>query len=194
MADEFTAKWIASKHAPPAAAEGAEAPAALEGAALFSALEEDYWDAVDRGAEPVEVEYGNDVDVHEFWSGFPKPGIGREDLSAAKLAGVDYNSDEYFKRSGWNLNNIASWPGSVLRHFTVSVPGVTSPWLYLGAPPPSLEREAFLVSEKKEAPRRHALQHVLVAQRGQLPEFDQLPPRGRGEAVVRRARGEGVGV
>ena len=60
----------------------------------------------------------------------------------AGLAGAAYNTSEYFKKSGWNLNNIASWPGSLLRHFSVAIPGVTSPWLYLGTsggvPPPLL--------------------------------------------------------
>ena len=132
MADDFFGKWVAAKHAPKASPEGAPPPPPLSGAALYAALEEDYWDAVDRGAEAVEVEYGNDVDVHEFWSGFPKPDGDKADLSVAKLEGVPYASDAYYARTGWNLNNIASWPGSVLRHFTVSVPGVTSPWLYLG--------------------------------------------------------------
>ena len=33
---------------------------------------------------------------------------------------------------GWNLNNLPKWPGSVLRHFHVPVPGVNVPWIYVG--------------------------------------------------------------
>jgi histone demethylase JARID1 len=35
-------------------------------------------------------------------------------------------------RCGWNLNNIARWPSSVLRHLQVQLPGVNLPWLYVG--------------------------------------------------------------
>ncbi|KAH8052107.1 hypothetical protein JL721_10990 [Aureococcus anophagefferens] len=66
------AKWLAAKHAPKRRSEGRYAAAFCQ-RRLRWAPREDYWDAVDRGAEAVEVEYGNDVDVHEFWSGFRNP-------------------------------------------------------------------------------------------------------------------------
>eukprot|EP00629_Pelagomonadales_sp_RCC1024_P003224 CAMPEP_0119266428 /NCGR_PEP_ID=MMETSP1329-20130426/4916_1 /TAXON_ID=114041 /ORGANISM="Genus nov. species nov., Strain RCC1024" /LENGTH=507 /DNA_ID=CAMNT_0007266307 /DNA_START=264 /DNA_END=1787 /DNA_ORIENTATION=+ len=124
MTDEYLRLWLQAKHP----------DKTLRGQALLAVLESDYLDILDGTAGPgaVEVEYGNDVDVHKFWSGFPKPDIATRDLSVAILDGIAFGSPEYYMRSGWNLNNIASWPGSLLRHIIAPLPGVTSPWLYLG--------------------------------------------------------------
>mmetsp|Transcript_22233 Transcript_22233/g.69657 ORF Transcript_22233/g.69657 Transcript_22233/m.69657 type:complete len:580 (-) Transcript_22233:54-1793(-) len=120
MADGFLRQRVGEKHA------------GKEGDELLRALEEDYWGLVDKGEEAVEVEYGNDVDVHKYWTGFVKPDLKPEQLSVAAAAAAPYGSPEYYRRSGWNLNNIARWPGGLLKHVTVPIAGVTSPWLYLG--------------------------------------------------------------
>ena len=39
---------------------------------------------------------------------------------------------EYYAQSGWNLNNLPYWPGSLLRHIKTPINGVNVPWLYLG--------------------------------------------------------------
>ncbi len=44
----------------------------------------------------------------------------------------DMFSDDYYKRTGWNLVNIASSEGSVLSHLKTSINGVNVPWLYIG--------------------------------------------------------------
>jgi hypothetical protein len=40
--------------------------------------------------------------------------------------------DEYYQKSGWNLNNTAAAVGSLLRHLKAPVNGVNVPWLYIG--------------------------------------------------------------
>lgn len=96
MADAFLKKWIDTH----------------PGENSLKKLHEDYWNLVDGSNEPVTVEYGNDIDTTDYWSGFPKDG--------------EYGT------SGWNLNNIAKLPASVLKYYHVNLPGVNSPWLYLG--------------------------------------------------------------
>ena len=102
-------------------------------------LEEEYWKLVDECAEDVTVEYGNDIDVDTYASGFPKEEksvMKKTNLTPAlvksKVNLGDPSSVEHIKYSGWNLNNIAKWPGSVLKHFDVKLPGINTPWLYVG--------------------------------------------------------------
>ena len=102
----------------------------LKGDALLKRLEEDYWAIVDQVREKLDVEYGNDIDVNEFWSGFPR-GVDIDQLSDKNLP-QSVEDPSYVKQSGWNLNNTARWPGSLLRRHDAPLPGVTQPWLYLG--------------------------------------------------------------
>ena len=117
MADEFYARRIAKYPD-------------LKGDALLKRLEEDYWAIVDQVREKLDVEYGNDIDVNEFWSGFPR-GVDIDQLSDKNLP-QSVEDPSYVKQSGWNLNNTARWPGSLLRRHDAPLPGVTQPWLYLG--------------------------------------------------------------
>ena len=126
MADAFAKSWVRKTHPKHFKGEDCRYDHDL--------LEVDYWDIVDRGDQGspgVVVDYGNDVDAAEYWSGFPR-GPPQPELCAENLDRCEPFSYEYYARSGWNLNNIARWPGSVLRYYEEPVSGVTSPWLYLG--------------------------------------------------------------
>lgn len=39
---------------------------------------------------------------------------------------------DYYKRTGWNLNNLPYWPGCMTRHVLTPINGVNVPWLYCG--------------------------------------------------------------
>eukprot|EP00536_Pseudo-nitzschia_multiseries_P011232 jgi/Psemu1/259682/estExt_Genewise1Plus.C_3720011 len=101
-------------------------------------LEQDYWDLVENRNREFGVEYGNDVDTHEFGSGFPLSERGRSvygklDPDKAKLPDPKFGSEDYFKETWWNLNNIPWTPDSVLRHIKVGINGINVPWMYYGA-------------------------------------------------------------
>ena len=74
-----------------------------------AALEALFWRIVQTEHEDLVVQYGADLDVDSHASGF-----GRDEAGA------------------WNLRRLASHPDSLLRHLTSGVPGVSSPWLYVG--------------------------------------------------------------
>lgn len=44
----------------------------------------------------------------------------------------DMFSNDYYRRTGWNLVNMASSHGSVLQHLHTSINGINVPWLYIG--------------------------------------------------------------
>jgi histone demethylase JARID1 len=44
----------------------------------------------------------------------------------------DMFSNEYYRRTGWNLVNMATSHGSVLQHLHTSINGINVPWLYIG--------------------------------------------------------------
>ena len=48
------------------------------------------------------------------------------------MEGIEPSS---YTRSGWNLNNIAKLPGSVLSFEESEISGVVVPWLYVGKLP-----------------------------------------------------------
>jgi histone demethylase JARID1 len=106
---------------------------------LFSVpnLEREYWDIVEMHKE-VAVEYGNDVNTQEFGSGFPLSERGRAINGTKRLENMDrpepeFGTEEYYKETWWNLNNIPSAPDSVLRHVKVGINGINVPWLYFGS-------------------------------------------------------------
>lgn len=73
------------------------------------AIEALFWRIVQTEQSPTVVEYGADLDATTHASGF----------------GDDEGGD-------WNLNRLASHPESLLRYLSSGVPGVSSPWLYIG--------------------------------------------------------------
>jgi len=101
-------------------------------------LEQDYWDFVENRSREFGVEYGNDVDTDEFGSGFPQSERGRSvhgtlDPEKAKLPDPKFDTEDYYKETWWNLNNIPWTPDSVLRHVKVGINGINVPWMYYGA-------------------------------------------------------------
>ncbi|XP_010934317.1 putative lysine-specific demethylase JMJ16 [Elaeis guineensis] len=85
-------------------------------------IEGEYWRIVEKPTEEIEVLYGADLETGVFGSGFPK--------ASSPPSSSDFE-DQYVK-SGWNLNNFARLPGSVLAFENGDISGVLVPWLYIG--------------------------------------------------------------
>lgn len=85
-------------------------------------IEGEYWRMVEKPTEEIEVLYGADLETGVFGSGFPKVS------SSVEITGAD----EKYLKSGWNLNNFARLPGSVLSFESGDISGVLVPWLYVG--------------------------------------------------------------
>jgi len=101
-------------------------------------LERDYWDIVETHNHKVTVEYGNDVDSALFGSAFPLSERGRaangtNDPEKAKAPEPEFGTEEYYRESFWNLNNMPTAPESVLRHVKVGINGINVPWMYYGS-------------------------------------------------------------
>ena len=104
-------------------------------------LERDYWNIVenrDKENASVAVEYGNDVDTAVCGSGFPLSERGRSvngTRNKAKMAEPEpkFGTEDYYKETWWNLNNIASAPNCVLKHVKVGITGINVPWMYYGS-------------------------------------------------------------
>ena len=114
--------------------------------ASFESLARDYWDAVETGKRQPLVEYGSDLDTLQYCSGFSKKlphtsgiegkeyisekannlkgdnGKNMEEHSSNSQSGTGMFSNAYYERTGWNLNNLASTEGSVLKYLQVSIP------------------------------------------------------------------------
>eukprot|EP01138_Halocafeteria_seosinensis_P014569 gb/GECG01014874.1/.p1 GENE.gb/GECG01014874.1/~~gb/GECG01014874.1/.p1 ORF type:complete len:663 (+),score=87.91 gb/GECG01014874.1/:1-1989(+) len=45
---------------------------------------------------------------------------------------IEFDNPEFYRRTGWNLNNLPHLEGSLLRYISDGVNGVNVPWLYLG--------------------------------------------------------------
>lgn len=97
-------------------------------------ISKDYWNIVETSTLEVEVEYANDIDTVEFYSGFPASSVnqnggfsGAEDTNCP-----DMFSDDYYARTGWNLTNLPKCKGSLLDYLKTSVNGINVPWLYIG--------------------------------------------------------------
>lgn len=112
-ADGFAVAWAAQHH-------GGTAPS-------NEVLCAEYWDMVTTGSRSAAVEYGNDLDTTEVGSGFPRSAAGAGTGGEPAMSSADY-----YARTGWNLNNLPSIEGSVLRHVRAPINGVNVPWLYCG--------------------------------------------------------------
>ncbi len=120
-------------------------------------LERCYWDLVEISHEKYTVEYGNDIDSDTFGSGFPLSERGRslvkkpvstpgvpagtevinldsDDEDDNKDDGPEpkFGTEEFYKESYWNLNNIPNAPESILQHIKVGINGINVPWMYFG--------------------------------------------------------------
>jgi histone demethylase JARID1 len=106
-------------------------------------LEQCYWDIVETNLEDFYVEYGNDVDSHHFGSGFPRSERGRNINSDKSpqpqvkydepLSEPELGTEEFYKESYWNLNNIPNCPDSILQYVKVGINGINVPWMYYGS-------------------------------------------------------------
>lgn len=70
----------------------------------------------------LQVLYGADLETGSFGSAFPK----------ASSTPSDSELKDQYVVSGWNLNNLARLPGSVLSFESGDISGVLVPWLYIG--------------------------------------------------------------
>ena len=104
-------------------------------------LEQNYWDIVEGQSQEIDVDYGNDVDTTEIGSGFPISERGRSvnspnfllKDSEKELTEPSFGTEQYYKETYWNLNNIPNSKNSVLRHVKVGINGINVPWLYFGS-------------------------------------------------------------
>lgn len=104
-------------------------------------LEQNYWDIVEGQSQEIDVDYGNDVDTTEIGSGFPISERGRSvnspnfllKDSEKDLPEPSFGTEQYYRDTYWNLNNIPNSKNSVLRHVKVGINGINVPWLYFGS-------------------------------------------------------------
>lgn len=101
-------------------------------------LEHEYWNIIESHSREMVVEYGNDVNTDEFSSGFPLSERGRSiygKINVDKIGTPEptFGSEDYYKETWWNLNNIPCAPDSVLRHVKVGINGINVPWMYHGS-------------------------------------------------------------
>lgn len=83
-------------------------------------VEREFWRLVSTMDEDVTVEYGADLHTATHGSGFPR-----------KYNAVT-SEEEYYAKSGWNLNNLANLERSVLSHISADISGMKVPWIYVG--------------------------------------------------------------
>lgn len=101
-------------------------------------LEKDYWAIVETRNREIAVEYGNDINTDEFGSGFPlsergRSVFGKVDRKKMTLPEPKFGTEDYYKETWWNTNNIPWAPDSVLRHVKVAINGINVPWMYYGS-------------------------------------------------------------
>ena len=85
-------------------------------------VEEEYWRIISTPETRVEVEYGSELHTTQHGSGFPTHGNA--------LNPLDSKTTSTYCRSGWNLNNLNEC--TLLRFVKEDIPGIISPWLYMG--------------------------------------------------------------
>ncbi|XP_022801801.1 lysine-specific demethylase 5C-like [Stylophora pistillata] len=83
-------------------------------------VEKEFWRLVSTMDEDVTVEYGADLHTATHGSGFP-----------TKFNAVT-SEEEFYAKSGWNLNNLANLERSVLSHISADISGMKVPWIYVG--------------------------------------------------------------
>mmetsp|Transcript_20408 Transcript_20408/g.29240 ORF Transcript_20408/g.29240 Transcript_20408/m.29240 type:complete len:543 (+) Transcript_20408:93-1721(+) len=121
MADKFYTNWIQKYH------HGKEMT-------IDEAIK-DYWDLVETNTRSVAVEYGNDLDTNAYTSGFDPTADPPERTKFATKNdshSIPEMNSKYYALSGWNLNNLPTADGSVLKYLRTPVNGVNVPWLYVG--------------------------------------------------------------
>lgn len=123
----------------------------------------DYWRIVETQSDTVTVDYGSDLDISKYKSGFLryKPNgiidnLNNNNCSVNVFDTIDNNSNNtisslnpstaiyttkegkklfsnnWYTKTGWNLNNLPNVEGSLLRHICTPINGVNVPWLYVG--------------------------------------------------------------
>ena len=109
---------------PPTSPTSAAAAASEAGVLSTGEVESEYWRVVLHESRAVHVEYGADLDSSVHGSGF----------EALKLKGdVLVNAASLYAGSiGWNLRALPLLRGSLLGLLHEHVPGVSTPWLYVG--------------------------------------------------------------
>ena len=132
MAQTKAKGWI-DKHYPETLPNGQ----ANEQKPTPDSLERNYWDIVENLGEKYTVDYGNDVDTDEFGSGFPLSERGRSlngtvNAEKVNLPEPELGTDDFYKETFWNLNNIPNCEDSILQHIQVGINGINVPWMYFG--------------------------------------------------------------
>ncbi|KZO98092.1 hypothetical protein CALVIDRAFT_562482 [Calocera viscosa TUFC12733] len=116
---EFSKKWFDAHPPAPADLENKEEDSRLIGQGpervSETAIEREFWRLVESRTETVEVEYG--ADVHSTVHGSASPTTETHPLDP-------------YARDGWNLNNLAILPDSLLRYIKSDISGMTVPWTY----------------------------------------------------------------
>ena len=96
-------------------------------------LEKEYWRIVETADNQVEVEYGSDLDAMTYGTGWPlHREVGAPVTFDSADVPCDFTNPDYYAKTGWNLNNLPHWPGSVLRHIKGNYNGINVPWVYVG--------------------------------------------------------------
>lgn len=80
-------------------------------------VEKEFWRLVDCPEETVQTEYGADIHTTETGSAFPT---------------LKTNPTSKYATSGWNLENMPGYEGSILSYIKSDVSGMTVPWIYVG--------------------------------------------------------------
>jgi hypothetical protein len=96
-------------------------------------IEELFWKiASGKGSNGVEVFYANDLETSRYGSGFLKNNDNIHGQTVESSVACKFEDTEYYKKCGWNLNNLPYLPSSVLRALKEEINGVNIPWLYFG--------------------------------------------------------------
>ncbi|KAJ7944915.1 Transcription factor jumonji (JmjC) domain protein, partial [Quillaja saponaria] len=88
-------------------------------------IEKKFWEIVEGSVGEVEVMYGSDLDTSAYGSGFPR-------LNDQRPQTIDEKLWEEYCATPWNLNNLPTLKGSMLRAVHQNITGVMVPWLYIG--------------------------------------------------------------
>ncbi|CAI5734834.1 unnamed protein product [Hyaloperonospora brassicae] len=118
-ADAFRDQWLRSRELDPKATTSEE-------------IEQEYWRIVQTGGPRTEVEYANDLNIAQVGSGFLRSAKRFTSQATKGKEVIDFTDSEYYRNTGWNLNNLPDAYGSLLRHLGAAINGINVPWLYCG--------------------------------------------------------------